>query len=164
MPEAFAITTSAREAWEKWYYAKPRSIHATRLDTIGFRLMGLLAMSMDKADIDDEVIFVVTRLLDYEYQVRQLTDPIDADNKIAALEQKIKNVLEVLNEWVPDRELRQRTHAHRAGLWAYNQAIKNLKQYDEIEADRRGKKDFYRLNPEFVASSVATQSLALNFN
>jgi hypothetical protein len=40
------------------------------LDTLGFRLMGLIALHIDKKEFDDEVILVFTTLLDYEFQIR----------------------------------------------------------------------------------------------
>jgi hypothetical protein len=32
--------------------------------------MGLIALHIDKTEFDDEVILVVTALLDYEFQIR----------------------------------------------------------------------------------------------
>jgi hypothetical protein len=168
LPVEFDMSPEARVAWESWYMARPKSVHATRLDGIGFRLMGLIALTTDKDEIDREVVGVVTDILDYEYRIRVLTDPINADNKIAGLEQKIRNVLSANpNQWLSERDLRQRTHADRAGLYFFSVALKNLENISE-EVQRRtiGKKASFRLTPnqENVATSVATPLINVNIH
>jgi hypothetical protein len=162
LPKEFDISDQARGMWEDWYlHRKPHGVHSTRLDTIGFKLMGLLALSWDKDIIDEEVIGVVIRLLDYEYQVRVLTDPIDADSKVGAMEQKIRNILTVAKKWVFHRDLQQRTHANR-GLWFFKTALRNLIEDGFIEQDREGKTWKYRMIPDSVATPVATGQNADN--
>ena len=78
LPIAFDIAPKAKLLWEDWYHNLPSSEHARRLDTIGLRLMPILALTMDKTSIDTEVIEHVTAMLDYELNLRALTDPIDA--------------------------------------------------------------------------------------
>jgi hypothetical protein len=169
-PTDFSISPEGSELWTRWYESRPRSVHATRLDTIGFRLMGLLAVTMDKGEIDSAVVSVVTKILDYEYRVRVATDPINADNKIAGLEQKIRNALSLnRNCWVPERELRQKTHADRTGLFYFNCALKNLATISgEIESKKERGKLLYRLAHEdedvAVSSPVASPSINVNIH
>jgi hypothetical protein len=121
--------------------------------------MPLIALTMDKDEVDGEVVAVVTAILDYEFRVRVLTDPINADNKIAALEQRIRNVLSVAGGgWVRERELRQKTHADRSGVYFFQCAVRNLETISrEIEVCPTAKKKLYRLvsEPENVATSVS---------
>jgi hypothetical protein len=112
LPVTFDIDPNAKVRWEEWYQALPASEHSKRLDTIGLRLMPLLALTMDKNVVDAEVVGCVVAILDYELRLRMLTDPIDADDRIAKLEEKIRRSLRAHGP-LTRRELRQRVHADR---------------------------------------------------
>jgi hypothetical protein len=144
----FGITPDARVAWETWYNDMPASIHSTRLDSIGNRLMLLLALITDKDVIDLEVIKTVTAILDYEYAVRVATDPIDADNKTARMEERIRRVL-ASGQWVTRRDLWRQTHAARSGAFIFDSAVKNLEtSCHEIQVQKKGgTRVKYRLVP-----------------
>jgi hypothetical protein len=131
LPLKLSITPEGMKAWQEWYNDVPSSEHTKRLDTIGFRLMGLIALTTDKDSIDLETVRTVTAILDYELRVRILTDPIDADNTISKLEEKIRRALDVRGP-LSKRDLRRHTHADRAGLWAFESAIKNLTNAGDI--------------------------------
>jgi hypothetical protein len=115
-----------------------RSIHAKRLDTYALRLMSLLAVNDLKNEIDEETVDRVTKLCDWQLAVRKIHDPIDADNKIAKLEESIRRQL--TNGPKTERELKQRVNANRAGLWAFDTAKKNLERAGEIALDKKSKK------------------------
>jgi hypothetical protein len=134
LPLALDIEPDARARWDQWYLELSPSIHARRLDTIGFRLMGLVAVTTDKSSIDMETIETVISILDYELQVRTLTDPIDADNRVAHLEERIRRQLKAHVSLSP-RELKQHTNANRDGLWAFQRAIDNLRSAGELSFD-----------------------------
>lgn len=146
--QRLGITPDARAAWETWYKNMPTSIHSIRLDTVGSRLMLLVAIIMDKDIIDLEVIEVVTAMLDYEYAVRVATDPIDANNKTALMEERIRRAL-ASGQWVTHRDLWRQIHAARYGSFIFDCAIKNLESScHEIEVHRtKGKRAKYRLLP-----------------
>lgn len=131
LPQRYDITEAGKRIWEKWYNDLPPTEHARRLDTIGFRLLSLIALTTDKDVIDEATVRTVTAILDYELTIRTLTDPIDADNRIASLEEQIRRQLDKRGA-LKDRELRQYTHADRSGLWAFQAAIKNLTVADDI--------------------------------
>jgi hypothetical protein len=59
----------------------------------------LLALSNEKKIIDLETVRDVCAILDYELKLRMLTDPIDADNAIAKLEEGIRRTLKVKGLW-----------------------------------------------------------------
>lgn len=131
LPVTFNITPEAKQLWEQWYLSLPRSEHAKRLDTIGFRLLPILALTMDKETIDAEVIKAVTAILDYELKLRITTDPIDAENLIARLEEKIRRRLQA-EPGLSKRELRRKTNADRDGIWAFEVALKNLSESGDV--------------------------------
>lgn len=127
------ITPEADVLWDKWFHTERVGIHATRLDVIGFRLMSLIALTTDKTAIDAETVEVVCKILDYEYNVRRITDPIDADDKIAKLEEAIRRHLQTHRK-MTRRELRNATNANRQGVWAFETALKNLETVKDIRA------------------------------
>jgi len=131
LPLSIEATADARNEWEKLYLELPSSEHVKRLDTLGFRLLALIALTTGKTAIDTETVATVRLILDYELRMRELTDPIDADNTIAKLEEKIRRVLGHKRQ-MKARDLKKAVNAHRTGLWAFDQAIKNLSAAQEI--------------------------------
>jgi hypothetical protein len=131
LPLTLDISPDGQDAWDAWYTGLPSSEHTRRLDTIGFRLLPLIAFTTDKDVIDTETVRTVTSILDYELAVRILTDPIDADSTIAKLEEKIRRVLDAKGPQT-ERDLRRNTHADRDGLWAFNTAMQNLIKAGDI--------------------------------
>jgi hypothetical protein len=65
-----------------------------------------------------------------------ITDPIDADNTIAKVEEKIRRFLS--RGALDRRELQRKVHAHRHGLWAFGMAIKNLEKDTQIRLNGNG--------------------------
>jgi hypothetical protein len=75
-----------------------------------------------------EIGFVV--LCKWQLNVRRLYDPIDAENKMAEMEEKIRRVLRSGPK--TERELKQRTNYTRVGIWFFEKAKENLKRNKEI--------------------------------
>ncbi len=157
LPLHYTIEPDAKLLWESWYNGLPSSEHARRLDTIGFRLLGLVALTTDKTAIDKETVEIVTAIMDYELKVRILTDPIDADNTVAGLEEKIRRQLQSRGP-LSQRDLRRHTHADRAGLWAFDAALKNLTKSDDV-CESRGLYRLAELSP--VLSPLPESALTL---
>ncbi len=132
---ALDLTDKAKEVYHKWYMNLRNSLHTRRLDTYALRLMPLVAVNDLKSEVDVETVHKVTSLCDWQLKVRIKHDPIDADNKVARMEQKIRRVLQ--EEDKTDRSLKQRTNAYRYGLWCYKTATKNLVEAEEIKFDKR---------------------------
>jgi len=124
LPFKFDISDEGKVRWTDWYNRLPSSEHVRRLDTIGFRLMPLIALTTDKECVDLKTVETVVAMLDYELELRRVTDPIDADNAIAGLEEKIRRSL--AGGPLSKRDLQRKVHATRHGLWAYNAALQNL--------------------------------------
>lgn len=142
-PVEYGMTPGARRMFEEWYESREGSIFERRLDTYGHRLGLLLAVATGKVeppDIDETVMTAVIALLRYQLEVRRECDPIDAENKIAALEERIRRTLArgPLKEW----DLKKRVNATRSGLWVWEAAVRNLKHAGEITVDE---KKVYRL-------------------
>jgi hypothetical protein len=138
LPQTFEITPHARSQWECWYKELPeKSVHTKRLDTLGFRIMEILALSLDKDVVDWDVIERTTAILNYEHKIRMNTDPIDADTLFAQMEEKIRRALR-RKPGADDRILKQCTNAHRTGLWVYQTAMHNLQYAGEVKQDRGG--------------------------
>lgn len=141
----FRLDPGARTLWEGWYEALEDTVHARRLDTIGLRLMLLLAVTTGARTITTDLVRRVIAILDYELQMRRLTDPVDAVGNIAKLEEKIRRTLQV-HGGLKKRDLGKRIHAARYGTWLFNSALKNLIDDGQVGYDKRSKR--YDFGPE----------------
>jgi len=125
------IEPQAGELYHQWYMNLDRSIHAKRLDGYAMRFMILLAVNQLKSAVDVETVNQAIALCDWQLRARKLHDPIDADNAIAKMEEKIRRVLSACGT-LKDYELKQKVNANRAGLKVYQFAMQNLKAAQEI--------------------------------
>jgi DNA replicative helicase MCM subunit Mcm2 (Cdc46/Mcm family) len=124
------ITEAADKKWRDWYLrlrALDDPKNTRRLDTIGLRLMPILAHTSDKSEVDEEIVDHVIAILDYSYQVRKLYAPIDALGEIAKLEARISKQLQARGE-LSNRALARYVNASRYGQWKFRQALENLEQ------------------------------------
>ncbi|MFC1509691.1 bifunctional DNA primase/polymerase [Candidatus Omnitrophota bacterium] len=133
------ITPEAKIRFEKWYKNLQNSIHARRIDTYALRFMSLLAVNESKNEIDVDIVQKTIQLMDWQLKVRQLYDPIDADTIMAKMEERIRRQLSSRGP-LPERELRRRTGADRAGLWFFDKAKENLKKSGDIRWDKTVRK------------------------
>ena len=156
LPLEMSFTPEADALAEEWFYALPYKNHVVRIDTIAKRLMLLLALTTDKTVIDEEVVRVVMKIMDYEYSVRVLSDPIDAENMIAKMEEKIRRQLEQRGP-MNDRKLRQYTNANRVGGWALKAAINNLLDQRDIAFDPKTKLFQSYVEPPAAAAPTAEE-------
>jgi hypothetical protein len=134
LPKIFGITPEAKARWTEWYESLASGIHTKRLDALGFRLMPLIALTTDRQVIDLPTVDATLAILDYELKIRLLTDPIDAENVVARLEEKIRRTLAAKGP-LSHRQLLQFTNANRSGLWAYETAVANLKHHGQIHLE-----------------------------
>jgi hypothetical protein len=141
---AMPITPQAKEIFDVWYHRLEQSAFAKRLDTYGHRLMPLLAVNEMKDSITPEIAERTVALLNYQLAARKFADPIDADNAIARVEEKIRRLC--ASGPVGKRDLEKHGHKHRAGIWCWEAAIKNLRGGGEISFDEKRK--IYRLVQE----------------
>jgi hypothetical protein len=132
------ITFPARTLFQNWYMNMERSIHTKRLDGYATRLMSLLAANDLKDEVDEDTVQKAISLCDWQLEVRKTHDPIDADNKIAKMEEKIRRALRKGQK--KERRLKQGVNANRSGLFVYQCAMKNLERYNEISFNSKSKK------------------------
>lgn len=130
-----SITDEARNIYQDWYLSIPGSIHSKRIDTYSLRLMQLLAVNEQKSVIDEEILFKVIALSDWQLAVRRRFDPVDADSKMAQMEEKIRRVL--ATGPMKKRDLKRAVHGNRAGIWFFDTAFANLLKSKEISHDTR---------------------------
>lgn len=132
------ITPEARELYHNWYMnMEEGSVHTKRIDTYALRLMVLLTVNELKSQVDIDIVQKVTVLGEWQKEMRQLHDPVDADSAVAKIEEKIRRVL--ARSPLNDRKLKQMTNASRAGLWFYDSAKKNLQKGHEIYWNKKEK-------------------------
>ena len=86
--------------------------------------MPLIALTTNKDHVDLEAVQTVVAELGYEFEIRRLNDPIEADNTIARLEERIRRAL--ARGPLTKREIQPSVHAERPGVWACNAAMNNL--------------------------------------
>ena len=138
-PYPMRLTPEADAIFRQWYERLPQSVFAKRLDTYGHRLMPLLAVSMGAREVDEQVAEATVAMLDYEFAVRRIADPVDAESKIAELEERIRRAL--ARGPVPEKGrdgLRKSLHYERYGYFIWNAAITNLVKAGDIWRDERG--------------------------
>ena len=127
-PDAFRL-------FDKWYLSLESSVHTRRIDTYALRLMPLLAANDCKTLVDVDIVQKVVRLCDWQLETRKLHDPIDCDNSIAKMEEKIRRNLRARGP-LRERQIKQVTGANRDGLFVFNNAMKNLMRAREIAWDK----------------------------
>ena len=132
-PVPYRLTSGALAIFRAWYDARGGSVFERRLDTYGHRLMLLLAVSAGRTVIDEDLVSRVIALLHYQLELRRECDPIDADNTIAALEERIRRVL--ARGALKGRDLKRKINYQRAGLWAWETAVGNLRKAGEVLHD-----------------------------
>ncbi|MGB9662738.1 MAG: hypothetical protein ACPL5F_12140 [Moorellaceae bacterium] len=134
------LSPEAEKLWTEWYANRPRDIHGTRLDTIGLRLAILLAVTSGNfEEVDQITIEKVCQILDWQYRMRVLHDPIDSLNTVAELEEKIRRVLQIHGGAISWRELQRKVNASRYGVWLFEQAVRNLERNKELRIIKQGR-------------------------
>ena len=140
LPVTLGITPEAKEAWTAWYNSFPSTEHSKRLDTIGLRLLPLIALTTDKDVVDLATVETVCSILGYELGLRTLLDPLDVDNAFARLEEKIRRTLAVKGP-MRLRDLRRAVHGERSGTWIFQRSLENVCRAGDVH----GSGDLYQL-------------------
>ena len=129
----FKLTEDANALFTNWYMNLERTVHSRRIDTIALRLMPLLAVNDFKEQIDRETVSKTIRIMDWQLKVREQLDPIDADNKIAEIEEKIRRKLKLRPH--TKSALKQAVHYERVGTWIFETALRNMGE--EVGFDKK---------------------------
>jgi putative DNA primase/helicase len=143
---AMPISPEARKIFDCWYFSCEKSVFSKRLETYGHRLMLLLAVNEKKDTVTPDIAQKIVALLNYELAARKYADPIDADNKVAKVEGRIKQLL--ARGPMTKRMLEANGHKNRVGIWIWKTALKNLIGAKEVEEIPQGRSCAYRLISE----------------
>ena len=133
------LTPDAQELYSKWYQERENSVHSQRLESYALRLMTLLAVNDFETEVSEVTARKVTQLCDWQLQARKLYTPVDADNAVAKMEEKIRRSLDAKGN-LANRELFNFTNARRVGRFYFDNALKNLMGGDEIGLNKKTKK------------------------
>jgi hypothetical protein len=134
------LTDEAKRRWHAWYVARPTDANAARLDDYGFRLMLLQEIARGNLEtVEPDTIERVVKLLEWQHRVRQLYQPVDADNRMAAMEERIRRIVRDRGS-ITRRELRRAVNASRVGNWVFEKALENLKRAEELKERGMGKR------------------------
>jgi hypothetical protein len=106
--------------------------------------------------VDEDIAAAVVDLLRYQLDVRRECDPVDAENSIAAMEEKIRRAL--ARGRLNRRDLMRRVHYDRAGLWVWNTATENLMQAGELLYDLKTQ-DYWLADPAESVTTFVTTTL-----
>jgi hypothetical protein len=128
----FEITPDAFKSYDEWYLNREKSIHSRRLGGYATRFMSLICVSEQKPAVDTETVSKAIALADWQLKARQLHDPIDAEGKVAKLEEKIRRALKSKGP-LSTTDLKRAINYSRYGLWAWENAIKNMTRNKEIK-------------------------------
>ena len=137
---AFEISTEARILFDTWYMNEfPQTSHAKRLDTYAMRLMVLLAVSCKSIIITETIASAVIDILRYELEVRKEVEPIEAYNKVAAMEERVRRVLlKGPRKKNGTGGLHQYCNANKHGVFMFETAIENLFKAQQIRQNPDG--------------------------
>ncbi|MFH1334896.1 MAG: DUF3987 domain-containing protein [Candidatus Zixiibacteriota bacterium] len=130
------IEEEGREIFHEWYMAVEPSPFTKRLDGYGLRFMILFAINEGEDRITADIISRVVTLLQWQLNIRRELSPIDAEGAIARMEEQVRRILS--RGALPKRELQRRVNYQRAGLFTWNQALRNLTQAGEVHFDPKG--------------------------
>ncbi|MFX0201589.1 MAG: DUF3987 domain-containing protein [Candidatus Hodarchaeota archaeon] len=151
------LSTEAGEMFEAWYYELPRTESVKRIDVLGHRLIPLMAVNegtieRDRFTIGADTMRRIIDILKYEQITREECDPIDSDNRIAALEERIRRQLKNRGP-LSKRELRRHVHGDRFGIWMFNRALCNLLSEADVKFNSKTKNYELIDVTKFVATS-----------
>lgn len=138
------LLPKAKEMFDAWYMGELdnaemiKSPHCKRLDTYAHRFMPLLAVNEGRPAIDLPIVEKVLKLVNWEFRVRQIYDPIDADNKAARMEENIRRVLKASPDGVTEGDMKKAVNSPYYGMFIYNHAKESLKKAKEMREGIRG--------------------------
>jgi hypothetical protein len=136
--KVLSVEPEALDCYEDWYDNRDIDEHSTRLDGYAMRLMMLFCINDGKYEIDCDSVLKAIMFCDWQHKVRQELTPVEADNAVAKLEQKMRQKLE--GKKLSRNELARATNGYRSGIWYFEKAIENLIGAGEVEYSKSTKK------------------------
>ena len=111
------IEPDAEELYRQWYLNQEPSVHDEAVRYLRVTPDDLVAVNGHESAVNVGVVRDVIRLVDWQLEVRKLHDPIDADNKIAAMEEKVRGLFVVGQS--RKARLKAAVNYARCGIWIY---------------------------------------------
>lgn len=129
--DAVAIDFASREAAQMWtdFYEKeidPEDKVQNRIDTIGERLMMIVALAQGRFEIEEATVKAVLEFLRYEVGLRRLFYPHIAANAVATIQQRITARLPQIGDSMSRRQLYRAVHGERYGTDIFEKALDGL--------------------------------------
>jgi Protein of unknown function (DUF3987) len=87
------MTPNAEQIWTDYYDNLEETDATARLDNIGMRLMGVLAFTSGKQQVDENLVRSVLDILEYQRTVREIYYPAEAVTRRTKIGMKILSVL-----------------------------------------------------------------------
>ncbi|MFB3917082.1 MAG: DUF3987 domain-containing protein [Terriglobales bacterium] len=147
------MTAEAERMWDAYYETLEETEENARLDSIGIRLMPLLAFTSGKTEVDADLMQSILVILDFQARVREILRPNLGENPQAKLENKILTVLRRRGA-LTESELKQYTNARRVGSGVFENVFRHLRTSRQVigKQVRSGNRTVnkYELNPESI--------------
>ena len=142
----------AEATWMEFYRPLRKSGDrlAERLDSYGLRLVALFAVSRGDDEISRDTVSRVVDLLDYQWAVRRMVQPVEAESLDAALAQHVLRVLVGAEDWVTRSALYRAVHAERYGPDCFARVLRGLGAIGHVERENEGRATSYRVTQEGV--------------
>jgi hypothetical protein len=99
--------------------------------------------------VDTETVLKTIEICNWQLSLRKELMPLDGDNAIARMEQKIRRALN--RGSLTNRDLTRKVNAHRAGVWCFSTALQNLTKAKEVSFSKTANE--FSLVPEHRVSS-----------
>src|SRR5262249_22644773 len=132
------LTAEAKTLWATIDDVIGTDEDTTRLDTIGMRVMTVLAVSSGKKQIDADVIRATFAFLKYQKTIRQRYKPSQAETVDAKIEAAILKQLKQRGP-LSDRDLERYTNASRYGTPAFKKVREALEHERKIARRKNDK-------------------------
>jgi hypothetical protein len=76
--------------------------------------------------------------IEWQHSIRHIYDPIDAEGKVATMEERIRRKLMMQNKWTK-RDLQRAVNSNQYGIWVWEKAEKNLRNNEEMIFNAKSK-------------------------
>lgn len=141
-PFRMPMEEAALAKYEKWYDSltgRPAedALFTKRLDSYSLRFLLLFAINEGRDRVTEDIVDRVVELLNWQFDVRKELAPIDAETRIAKLEEAIRRA--IVQGPIGKRDLERKCSKNRYGIGPWDIAISHLIKENELEFDEKSK-------------------------
>jgi hypothetical protein len=148
------LTPEAEDLWNEYETVIGYGPDSTRLDTIGMRLMTILAVTSSKQEIDVDVVRATFAFLHYQRTVRAKYKPSRAETIEAKVEESIMRCVKKAHDEkrcpIAEREIRRSTSIEKTyGTQQLRKGLDRLRDAGQLQESRtHGRARAYDVGPE----------------